>query len=810
MALLSSYGLDASAVMKPNPDAPAIIVFPDTKSRFSEVVRTESLKLLLGMVCRQISSQMFHYRLQTPCILITSDLLINGNMTDKRQVIDYLYMSTRDSKSKRTEIGKENFIPVIISFLAAESSDWTDKGRIVATLYNLAVDKSNLDVIFLASGIDFLLGTMKMSSDECLQEVARALALICFNHRLSCERVALLGGIQIIIELLNEQGHYSRTKALLASLLNSLATDANNCTIIGKYGGIEALVRVISNGDDECVDNAAEALWNLTVDTGFDSNYNRDCIVEAGGIEILLDWLRNELHDIRPKEHILLVLTSLTCKEDIRERIQQTVPMKLLVNLLKSSDSAICQANAARMITSILSPTSIKDLFSANGIEAIVELLHFRNGNEHCRLNALYALKEILAVDEETPKYPDIYSYIQRNFREIIINTFQNEKDREVTREEYVSNELREIILNLYGQILSTRRMSAALIVSDTKIEGANEQKPHPQLEPSTLLEGKLENCTLETRESLSSNDISVDHLQTLCGERYPNLPTSLAQFICSVWNNAAREGQDMIFEGLWEGVNPEDACRKVEYCMHLVEATPDQFTALNFVCMLRESGKCYHEFATLCLSRLARKNSFNRKKIAEDFGIDALIYCLLDESSSIECKVNSCLALWNLATDVPLRNIMRESEVLGEYVAKIIEQGDGILKEECHELRVKIEADSSELLDLLEDIGDSSSEETQETSANSLSSLVRGSVQYSREVGQLGGIPILVSVLAAPTTSIRVKEAVVLALWNLICEASNKDQLLNDEGLLNSIANEQLAAEVTSLLNSDFLYTQY
>jgi len=117
------------------------------------------------------------------------------------------------------------------------------------TLGNIAVDQHHQEIIASSGGVEQVLATMQLQPHdvETLRECSRTLGNLAMNHDAIRVQIAELGGLHILLRVMEANPLALQLQMQLAWALQNLASNAQNAFAIEELDGIAMLLRIKSH-----------------------------------------------------------------------------------------------------------------------------------------------------------------------------------------------------------------------------------------------------------------------------------------------------------------------------------------------------------------------------------------------------------------------------------------------------------------------------------------------------------------------------------------------------------------------------------
>nr|POE51448.1 protein arabidillo 1 [Quercus suber] len=155
-------------------------------------------------------------------------------------------------------------------------------------LRNLSVGEEHKGAIVEAGGVKALVDLIykwSASGEGMLESAAAALVNLAADAKCSTE-VAVAGGVRALVMLARNckfDGVQEQAARALANLAAYGDSNNNNAAVGQEAGVLEALVQLTRSPNEHVRQEAASALWNLSL-----NDRNREAIAAAGGVEALV------------------------------------------------------------------------------------------------------------------------------------------------------------------------------------------------------------------------------------------------------------------------------------------------------------------------------------------------------------------------------------------------------------------------------------------------------------------------------------------------------------------------------------------
>lgn len=121
-------------------------------------------------------------------------------------------------------------------------------GRAASVLRDLAQDKKNNERILEADGVTQLVQMLSKNNKTIATEAADALRSLCAGNLAVCSAIRSKDGIKSLVKLLKD-GHASAAAMQAANALSNMSQADPSCRKeIGKAGGVQALVSMLTGG----------------------------------------------------------------------------------------------------------------------------------------------------------------------------------------------------------------------------------------------------------------------------------------------------------------------------------------------------------------------------------------------------------------------------------------------------------------------------------------------------------------------------------------------------------------------------------
>ncbi|CAE7822527.1 PUB4 [Symbiodinium sp. CCMP2456] len=219
-----------------------------------------------------------------------TELLNDGNLRQLAAAV--LKSLARDHEDNQSAIGATSgTIQKLIQLLSDESAAMRESAAGVLHVLVAGGHAKNVATVSRSGGIRPCMELLKDENAGAREDAAGVLAALAKNAD-NRVHMADLGAIPLLIELVQDHvGAAAAARKYAATALGELAVrNSKNKEVIGKTGGIEALVELLKDGDHQARGRAASALSELCQL----SDHNKLSMVGAGAIPLLVELLRED------------------------------------------------------------------------------------------------------------------------------------------------------------------------------------------------------------------------------------------------------------------------------------------------------------------------------------------------------------------------------------------------------------------------------------------------------------------------------------------------------------------------------------
>ena len=316
------------------------------------------------------------------------DLLKSPNVDAHEHAAAIIADLSKESEDTHDAIMSEGAIDPLVALLSAEASAEA-KGEAAGALGSLCDGRIDTTLTVLQAGaIEPITHLLREPNPRAQRKAAAALAIIVKGDKVYQDAVARVGGIPLLVELLDSANATSEVQTHAAMALSELSNgNVRNQTAVLEAGGIPLLVTILQCGMSEAlVVAAASAVRSIT-----DRHSNNKSAVAAAGGTLQLVW-RIATDSLTVQTAAAHALCTMTTKNADNQKTTATLLAKLLgskggsperaaraIAMLTKGSIANQEALAAVGVVRLLIKALHESLESQKGVttaELSVEVLH--------------------------------------------------------------------------------------------------------------------------------------------------------------------------------------------------------------------------------------------------------------------------------------------------------------------------------------------------------------------------------------------------------------------------------------------------
>eukprot|EP01117_Protostelium_nocturnum_P016885 TRINITY_DN6766_c0_g1_i1.p1 TRINITY_DN6766_c0_g1~~TRINITY_DN6766_c0_g1_i1.p1 ORF type:complete len:874 (-),score=290.31 TRINITY_DN6766_c0_g1_i1:43-2664(-) len=290
----------------------------------------------------------------------------------------------------------------LITFLA-HSYNVEVNIKCLAFLTNLSTTEKNREVLN-RKGVVKLLTAMIKHDPSMIPHISRALRNLLLDLGGQKTFAVDCSGIVVLINILNQSPPDQIVAEILSILITLCVTTDLMRKIVTAAGALTPLVYLLKNHDnDDLLDLTLKTLITLSLTTE-----NEVKLLHAGAVFMVIDILnlpkRNKI-----LEQATLLLSNISCNEEIQKSLRYCGLVRPLIHLIKSTDPGL-QIQSARLITNLsLDDWNRLELLDAGAREALELQLSNRNRDvvDACQL----ALGNLSIPVSDEAQYEMIHQY---------------------------------------------------------------------------------------------------------------------------------------------------------------------------------------------------------------------------------------------------------------------------------------------------------------------------------------------------------------------------------------------------------------